>query len=54
MSAGTANGFFWALPAAAERRGLYRFAADLGRLALQIADKHGTMAEKWFDSHHMQ
>lgn len=48
MSAGTALGFFWALPAAAERRGLYRFAVDLGRLALQIADKHGTMAEKWF------
>ncbi|KXN87566.1 Peroxide stress-activated histidine kinase mak2 [Leucoagaricus sp. SymC.cos] len=46
MTAGAALGFFWALPAAAERRGMYRFAADLGRLALQIADKYGTMAEK--------
>ncbi|KAJ3575904.1 hypothetical protein NP233_g779 [Leucocoprinus birnbaumii] len=46
MTVGTAVGFFWALPAAAERRGLYRFAADLGRLALQIADMHGSMAEK--------
>ncbi|KAF9454975.1 dual-domain HisK/Mak2 protein kinase [Macrolepiota fuliginosa MF-IS2] len=46
MSAGTALGFFWALPAAAQRRGLYRFATDLGRLALQIADKYGSMADK--------
>jgi len=49
MSVGTALGFFWTLPATAERRGLYRFAADLGRLALQIAEKYGSMSEKWFD-----
>ncbi|KAF5355680.1 hypothetical protein D9756_004007 [Leucocoprinus leucothites] len=46
MSSGTASGFFWALPAAAEQRGLYRFAADLGKLALQVADKYGSMATK--------
>ena len=52
MSTGTALGFFWTLPATAERRGLYRFATDLGRLALKIADKHGSISEKWFDSLH--
>jgi len=52
MSAGTALGFFWVLPATAERRGLYRFATDLGRLALKIADKHGSISEKWFDCLH--
>lgn len=32
--------------AAAERRDLYRFSADLGRLGLRIAEAHGTSAEK--------
>ncbi|OSX67898.1 hypothetical protein POSPLADRAFT_1043081 [Postia placenta MAD-698-R-SB12] len=49
MCPGTALGFFWALggfSAAAERRELYRFSADLGRLALRIADEFGTSYEK--------
>ncbi|KAJ3003995.1 hypothetical protein NUW54_g5022 [Trametes sanguinea] len=47
MCPGTALGFFWALGAAAERRELYRFSADLGKLALRIADQYGTSFEKW-------
>ncbi|OSD05781.1 histidine kinase [Trametes coccinea BRFM310] len=46
MCPGTALGFFWALGAAAERRELYRFSADLGKLALRIADQYGTSFEK--------
>ncbi|KZT67653.1 histidine kinase [Daedalea quercina L-15889] len=46
MCSGTALGFFWALGAAAERRELYRFSADLGKLALRIADQYGTSYEK--------
>lgn len=46
MSPGTAVGFFWALGAAAETRELYRFSADLGRLALNIADRHGSSGDK--------
>jgi hypothetical protein len=34
--------------AAAEKRELYRFSADLGRLALNIADRHGGSGEKWY------
>ncbi|KAI0666240.1 histidine kinase [Trametes maxima] len=43
MCPGTALGFFWAL---GERRELYRFSADLGKLALRIADQYGTSFEK--------
>ncbi|KAH8086606.1 histidine kinase [Cristinia sonorae] len=43
---GTALGFFWALGAAAERRELFRFSADLGKLALRIADQYGSNFEK--------
>ncbi|EPS99596.1 hypothetical protein FOMPIDRAFT_1147208 [Fomitopsis schrenkii] len=46
MCSGTALGFFWALGAAAERRELYRFSADLGKLALRIADQYGSSYEK--------
>ncbi|KAF8272384.1 histidine kinase [Lactarius quietus] len=46
MSPGTALGVFWALGAAAERKELYRFSVDLGRLALRIAEKHGTNADR--------
>ncbi|KAH9945631.1 histidine kinase [Amylocystis lapponica] len=46
MCPGTALGFFWALGAAAERRELYRFSADLGKLALRIADQYGSSYEK--------
>ncbi|EPQ61132.1 hypothetical protein GLOTRDRAFT_113578 [Gloeophyllum trabeum ATCC 11539] len=46
MSPGTSLGFFFALAAAAERRDLYRFSADLGKLALRIADRYGTSLEK--------
>ncbi|KAI0793300.1 histidine kinase [Abortiporus biennis] len=46
MCPGTALGFFWALGAAAERRELYRFSADLGKLALRIADQYGSSFEK--------
>ncbi|PFH54726.1 hypothetical protein AMATHDRAFT_268 [Amanita thiersii Skay4041] len=46
MSSGTTLGFFWALGAAAERRELYRFSADLARLALRVAEKYGTSGEK--------
>ena len=35
-------------PAAAERRELYRFSTDLAKLALRIADAHGSSMEKWF------
>ena len=34
--------------AAAERKEMYRFSVDLGKLALRIADKYGGSAEKWF------
>jgi len=33
---------------AAERRELYRFSTDMGKLALSIADKHGSTGEKWY------
>ena len=33
--------------AAAERRELYRFSADLGKLALHLADQYGSNHEKW-------
>ena len=33
--------------AAAERRELFRFSADLGKLALRIADQYGSSFEKW-------
>ncbi|OBZ79765.1 Peroxide stress-activated histidine kinase mak2 [Grifola frondosa] len=46
MCPGTALGFFWALGAAAERRELFRFSADLGKLALRIAEQYGTSFEK--------
>ncbi|KAH9927462.1 histidine kinase [Epithele typhae] len=46
MCPGTALGFFWALGAAAERRELFRFSTDLGKLALRIADQYGTSFEK--------
>ncbi|TDL28897.1 histidine kinase [Rickenella mellea] len=46
MCPGAALGFFWVLGAAAERRELYRFSADLGKLALRIADTHGTNLDK--------
>ncbi|CAA7259981.1 unnamed protein product [Cyclocybe aegerita] len=45
MSPGTALGFFWAL-GAAERRELYRFSTDIAKLALRIADRHGSSGEK--------
>ncbi|KAJ3513116.1 hypothetical protein NLJ89_g3133 [Agrocybe chaxingu] len=44
MSPGTALGFFWAL--GAERRELYRFSTDIAKLALRIADRHGSSGEK--------
>lgn len=40
------NNCLMPLLAAAERRDLYRFSADLGRLGLRIAEAHGTSAEK--------
>jgi hypothetical protein len=30
------------------RRELYRFSADLAKLALRIAERHGSSGEKWF------
>jgi len=46
MSPGTALGFFWALAAAAERKELYRFSVDLGKLALRISERHGTNGDR--------
>ncbi|PBL00451.1 histidine kinase [Armillaria gallica] len=46
MAPGTALGFFFALGGAAEQRELYRFSADLARLALRIAERHGSNSEK--------
>ena len=37
-------------PAAAERKELYRFSVDLGKLALRIAERHGTNADRWYVS----
>lgn len=34
--------------AAAERKELYRFSVDLGKLALRIAELHGTNADRWY------
>ncbi|KAG5723159.1 Peroxide stress-activated histidine kinase mak2 [Termitomyces sp. T112] len=45
MAPGTALGFFWALGAVAEKRELYRFSVDLGKLALMIAETHGSGGE---------
>jgi hypothetical protein len=36
--------------AAAERKELYRFSVDLGKLALRIAERHGTNADRWYIS----
>jgi hypothetical protein len=33
--------------AAAERREMYQFSVDLGKLGLQIAENFGTSEEKW-------
>ncbi|KAI0028278.1 histidine kinase [Vararia minispora EC-137] len=46
MSRGTSLGFLFALEAAAERRELYRFSADLGKLALRISERFGSSSEK--------
>jgi hypothetical protein len=35
------------ITAAAEGRELYRFSVDLAKLALRIAERHGTSGEKW-------
>ncbi|KAF9473185.1 hypothetical protein BDN70DRAFT_997771 [Pholiota conissans] len=43
MAPGTALGFFWAL---GERRELHRFSADLAKLAIRIAERHGSSGEK--------
>jgi hypothetical protein len=34
--------------AAAERKELYRFSVDLGKLALHIAERYGTNADRWY------
>ena len=63
ISPGMALGFFWALGglyfqacfchssgiqlSVAERRELYRFSADLAKVALRIAERYGTSGEKW-------
>ncbi|KAK7029643.1 Chk1 protein kinase [Paramarasmius palmivorus] len=46
ITPGTALGVFWALGGAAEKRELYRFSTGLGKLALRIAEQHGTNSEK--------
>lgn len=46
MCAGVSMGFFWALGASAEQRGLYDFSRELGQAGLQIADAHGTSSDK--------
>jgi hypothetical protein len=40
--------FCFNLTVAAERRELYRFSADIAKLALRIAEKYGTPGEKWY------
>lgn len=37
--------------ASAERKGLYRFSVDLGKLALRIVERHGTNADRWYASY---
>jgi len=34
--------------AAAERKELYRFSVELGKLALRISELHGTNADRWY------
>ncbi|KAI5991480.1 STKc type histidine kinase [Pisolithus albus] len=46
ISPGTSLGFFWVIGAAAERRELFKFSVDLGKLALRIAHLHGGSMEK--------
>ncbi|KAI6045151.1 STKc type histidine kinase [Pisolithus marmoratus] len=46
ISPGTSLGFFWAIGAAAEKRELFKFSVDLGKLALRIAYLHGGGMEK--------
>lgn len=46
ISPGTAVGLFWFLGAIAEKRQMYRFCSDLGKLALQLAYKFGNSIDK--------
>ncbi|KAL4069355.1 STKc type histidine kinase, partial [Scleroderma citrinum] len=46
ISPGTSLGFFWATGAAAEKRELFKFSVDIGKLALRIAYMHGGSMEK--------
>ncbi|KZT42789.1 hypothetical protein SISSUDRAFT_979545 [Sistotremastrum suecicum HHB10207 ss-3] len=50
MCPGSALGFFWTLSSSAERREMYRFSVDLGRLGLQIAERHGDKAHVIYSS----
>jgi hypothetical protein len=44
----SATTFLIALAASAERKELYRFSVDLGKLALRIVEQHGTNADRWY------
>ncbi|KAG1716795.1 hypothetical protein ID866_393 [Astraeus odoratus] len=46
ISPGTSLGFFWVTGAAAEKRELFKFSVDLGKLALRFAYLHGGSREK--------
>lgn len=45
---GLAEFFHSHISISSERRELYRFSADLAKLALRIAERHGSSGEKWF------
>ena len=47
QNAGLCLSMFMPLLAAAERREMYEFSVDLGKLGLQIAETFGTSEEKW-------
>ncbi|KAG9055946.1 hypothetical protein FS842_000718 [Serendipita sp. 407] len=46
VSPGTAQGLFWCLGGASERRHMYRFCSDLAKLGLQMAYKFGSTSDK--------
>ncbi|KZT56029.1 hypothetical protein CALCODRAFT_550887 [Calocera cornea HHB12733] len=46
ISTGTPGGFIWALGVAAERKGQFKFAQEMGKVAMQLASKHSTVGDR--------
>ncbi|KZP00739.1 histidine kinase [Calocera viscosa TUFC12733] len=46
ISTGTPGGFMWALGVAAERKGQFKFAQQMGKVAMQLAAQHSTVGDR--------